>query len=132
MASSEPQNPSDQEVWLCLAELFFLDTEPDQSDFDHAAELVRTKGWTREYTEQLLVQNIAPCAGGNLGYLIYPVIGAWAGFDEKHMTEKISRHIDWRSTKPRWMFLFSDWWCRRILLHLGMNRLLDKLAPNDP
>jgi hypothetical protein len=63
-----------EEIWLALAELFFLDTEPQQHDFDYAVRLLKEAGWNREETERTLIELIAPQVAGNLGYLVWPVI----------------------------------------------------------
>ena len=116
-----------EEVWVRVAELFFLDTEPGEEEFVLVADLIRSQGWSREYTEWLLVRAIAPHAGANLGYLVLPAIGEWAGFNQEKLCKWISQSIAFSRGKPDWYFLISDWWCRRMLNRLGMQRLLKLL-----
>src|SRR5262249_38906123 len=82
---------SEEALWLLLAELFFLDTEPADGDFRRAADALKGAGWTRERAHTTLVELIAPIAGANLGYLLWPVIGEWVGFDRAHLSAKIRR-----------------------------------------
>lgn len=115
---------NEEAIWLALAELFFLDHIPYDTDFTRVADLLRKNSWTRLRTERTLIEAIAPHAGANLGYLIYPVIGAWAQLDSKTLSVKIRRSLSIREKRPRWHFLLSDWWCRRMLLRLGLEQLL--------
>ena len=117
----------EDELWLTLAELFFLDTESLESDFARAAELLKKNGWSRSRTEKTLVQLIAPQVASNIGWGLYPVNGEWAGFDGKVLSEKVRRSITLRAARPDWHFTLLDWWYRRLLNQLGMQRLLNRL-----
>ena len=76
--------PEDREdAWLLLAELFFLDTEHSDQVFQTAAESLKRMGLGREDAENILTYEVAPVAGFNLGYLLWPVIGAWDGLDRE-------------------------------------------------
>jgi hypothetical protein len=118
----------EQRLWVALAELFFLDTEPQDHDFDRVARLLEEANWTPDHTRKTLIELIAPVAGHNLGFLIYPVIGEWAGFDEAKLCKQIQRISDSRSRRPAWCFLLSDWYCEWMLRKLDMDRLLALLA----
>jgi hypothetical protein len=123
---SDPINEST--LCLALAELFFLDNEPSEMDFNRVTNLLNENHWTREQTRDVLVQLIAPNAGANLGFLIYPTVGEWAGFNQNSLYEKIQRSKKIRSNRPKWYFFLSDWWCGRMLRKLGMDRLLCRLS----
>ena len=114
----------DEILWIALAELFFLDTDPDEKNFLRVADLLRQSKWSREQTQEILIKYIAPNAGKNLGFLVYPVIGEWAGFDQDRLCDQIKRSKAMRAKRPGWYFLISDWWCKRILRRLGVERLL--------
>jgi hypothetical protein len=118
---------TEEALWLLLAELFFLDTEPEDGDFRDAAAALKGAGWTRERARSALVELVAPVAGANLGYLIWPVIGEWAGFDRVFLAARIRRSQALRQRRPRWWFWLSDWYCSRMLRALGVERLLARL-----
>ncbi len=116
-----------KQIWLALAELFFLDTEPSERDYEQVAEFLKSKGWSREKTEQTLIQLIAPNYGANVGFLIYPVLGEWAGFDSKVLEAKIVRTQNLRARYPNWYFTISDWLCRKMLKELNLESFLNRL-----
>ena len=118
------ERTTEEALWLSLAELFFLDTEPEQYEYESVAERLKQAGWTRAQTAAILTELIAPVAGVNLGYLVYPVIGEWAGFDADTIITRIERLKKLRETKPRWYFMLQDWNSRRMLKILRMDRLL--------
>lgn len=118
---------NEEDIWLALAELFFLDIEPTEKDFDRVLNLLRDNNWSARKTEATLVKFIAPHIGVNLGFLIYPTVGEWAAFDKEWLSKKIRQSILLRKNKPNWYFFISDWWCRRILYKLGLEKLLNKL-----
>jgi hypothetical protein len=123
----QPQENEQQKIWQTLAELFFLDNEPQEEDFDYAAGLLEDAGWDRNKTRKILVECIAPVAGANVGYLLWPVIGEWAGFDSADLYEKIQKRMLSKEIKPKWYYLFSDWYCERMLKTLGIERLINRL-----
>ena len=118
---------SDEKIWVELAELFFLDTEFDERDFERIAKLLKDSGWSRERTEKTLVQLIAPHVAGNLGHLFWPVIGEWAGFDHDWLCARVRHSKILRTKHPDWYFMISDWWCRKMLRQLDVERLLSRL-----
>ena len=121
---------TEENLWLALANLFFLDSEPDQRDFDNMAEMLQQAGWSREYTRTVLTELIAPVSGKNLGWLIYPIIGGeWAGFDLETLIPEIKSMQQKRATRPRWHFMLQDMNSRRMLRLLEIDRLLHAL-PN--
>ncbi len=120
---------TEEALWLDLANLFFLDTEPDERDFLIMAEKVRQAGWTRAQTAAILTTLIAPVAGPNLGYLLFPVIGEWAGFDAETIIPRVRSLKARRETRPHWHFMLQDWNSRRMLRLLEMDRLL-RLIPD--
>jgi hypothetical protein len=117
----------ERKVWMSLAELFFLDNQSSEADLERAAALVKEQGWSPEETEKALVEVIAPVAGSNLGYLIYPVIGEWDRFEESSLIEKLERRRQAREQKAKWRFFLSDWWSRRMMRSLSMEALLKRL-----
>lgn len=112
---------------LALAELYFLDTEPSEADVVRGLALVTAAGWSREEAAAVLVRFIAPVAGANLGYLVYPVIGAWAGFDKDSLCGQINRLARNRARWPPWFYALSDWYCAWMLKKLGVDRLLSRI-----
>ncbi len=120
--------PTEENLWLGLANLFFLDTEPDQRDFDNMAEMLRQAGWSRDQTRTVLIDLIAPVSGKNLGWLIYPLIGGeWAGFDLETLVSEVRAMQQKRTGRPRWHFMLQDMNSRRMLRLLEMDRLLQAL-----
>jgi hypothetical protein len=105
----------------------YLDSELNEEDFARVAELLKQANWSQTKTEETLVQLIAPHAGANLGYLIWPVSGAWAGFNETWICERVRRSKSLRASRPHWHFLLSDWLSKRMLHQLGINRLLERI-----
>jgi hypothetical protein len=120
--------PGEQEIWPALADLFFLDTAVPSQQLRQVAQLLNDRGWSRQQVERTLVELVAPIAGANLGYLIYPSYGEWAGFDPDWLNERIGRRVRLRARLPRWRFWLSDFWCRRMLIQLRWERLL-RLLP---
>ena len=120
----------ERELWVALAELFFLDTRPQDDDFDRVVRLLVAANWTPEQTRTTLVQLIAPHAGQGFGLLAYPGgIGVFHSFfDKADLCQKVQRSSDLRSQHPKWYFFLSDWYCERMLRKLGMERLLTGLA----
>ncbi len=84
LKSRPPAQITDESVgapfWLDLAELFFLDFEPDESDFENLAERLQRSGISRNLALKILTEEVAPVAGVNLGFGLYPTIGEWSGF----------------------------------------------------
>lgn len=118
---------AEKQIWLALAELFFLDTEPSEMDYERVAGLLKSNGWSREKTERTLIQLIAPNYAANLGFLIYPVIGEWAGFDGKVLESRVVQSQSLRVRYPNWYFSLSDWWCRKMLKALKLESFLNRL-----
>lgn len=115
------------EIWQALAELFFLDTEKDSQDFKYVAKMLKDASWSREETLRTLVELIAPVAGSNLGYLIYPMIGEWAGFDKRQLCQEINKRLARRKKYPQWCFYLQDKYCAWMLKELHVSRLLKQL-----
>ncbi len=118
--------PDKYTLWLALADLFFLDTEPDEEDYQRVADVLKTAGWNKEYTKSALIL-IAPSVKANLGGVIYSVIGNWSGFDKESLGKRIERRESLREKYPNWYFFLQDVHSKWMLKKLGMQRLLDKL-----
>ena len=86
-AGMTPENR--EKAWLLLADLFFLDTEPSEEDYQAAAVRLVQMGLGRKEAGEILLYEVAPIAGANLGYLLWPVIGVWDGFDAGRLCGKI-------------------------------------------
>ena len=120
--------PEDREdAWLLLAELFFLDTEHSDQVFQTAAESLKRMGLGREDAENILIYEVVPVAGVNLGYLLWPVIGAWDGFDREPLCSKIRGYLKRRARRPRWHYFLQDRWLRRMVKMLESEKLLNRL-----
>jgi hypothetical protein len=116
-----------EEVWLLLADLFFLDTEHPDAFYQTAAERLKRMGLGREDAVAILVYEVAPVAGANLGYLFYPVIGVWDGFDRECLCRKIEAYLRRRGARPRWHYFLQDFFLRRMVRTLGPEKLLSRL-----
>jgi hypothetical protein len=116
-----------RDVWLELAELFFLDTEHDDAWHQAVAKKLQERGLGKDEVERILIYEVAPIAGANLGYLVWPVIGEWAGFDREPLCTKIEAYLDRRARHPHWFYLGQDWWMRRMVAKLAPERLLGRL-----
>jgi hypothetical protein len=124
---AEVNRTGEEEVWVALADLFFLDLETDWADVERVADLLRKNGWSRQEVERTLVELIAPVAGGHGGYPLFPLNGIWTGFDRHWLCDRIAQRRLARSTRPGYRFWLSDWWCRCMLRHLDWEPLLRRL-----
>ncbi len=120
--------PKDREdAWLLLADLFFLDVEHSDRAYQTAAESLKRMGLGREDAENILIYEVAPIAGVNLGYLLWPVIGAWDGFDREPLCSQIKGYLQRRARRPRWHYFLQDRWLRRMVKILELEKLLNLL-----
>ena len=116
-----------EKAWLLLADLFFLDTEPSEEDYQAtAAHLVRM-GLGRKEAGEILLYEVAPIAGANLGYLLWPVIGVWDGFDAEHLCGKIRRYVERRAARPQWHYYLQDRFMRWMVRQLETEKLLSRM-----
>jgi hypothetical protein len=115
------------DVWLELAELFFLDTEHDDAWCEAVAKKLRERGLGKDEVERILIYEVAPIAGANFAYLAWPIIGEWGAFDREHLCRKIEGYLDRRARRPPWFYLGQDWWMRWMVRKLAPERLLDRL-----
>jgi hypothetical protein len=122
-----PRSDDQSDVWLELAELFFLDTEHDDAWYQAVAKKLSERGLSKGKVERILIDEVAPIAGANCGYLIWPVIGEWAGFDREQLCSDIETYLDRRARRPRWFYLGQHWWMRRMVAMLAPERLLGRL-----
>jgi hypothetical protein len=117
--------PEDREqVWLLLADLFFLDTEHPDAFYKSTAERLKRLGVTRQNAENILVYEVAPVAGANLGYLLWPVIGDWGGFEREALFSAIHAYVGRRALRPRWYYFLQDCWSRWMVRKLCSERFL--------
>ncbi len=120
--------PEDREkAWLLLADLFFLDTEPSERDYQTTAERLRQLGLGREEAEKILLYEVAPIAGANLGYLLWPVIGVWDGFDAADLCSKIGAYARRRAGRPQWHYFLQDRFIRWMVRQLEPEKLLSRM-----
>jgi hypothetical protein len=113
-----------EEIWLLLADLFFLDTEHPDAFYKSTAERLKRLGVTRQNAEHILVYEVAPVAGANLGYLLWPVIGDWGGFEREALFSAIRSSVRRRASRPRWNYFLQDRWLRWMVPRLGSERLM--------
>ncbi len=116
-----------EKAWLLLADLFFLDTEPDELDFQSAAEGLAEMSIKREEAEDILIHEVAPVAGANLGYLIWPVFGVWSGFDAADLYGRIGAHAKRRAARPQWQCAIQDRFMRWMVRQLEPERLWSRM-----
>ncbi len=117
--------PEDRErVWLLLADLLFLDTEHSDAVYKSTAETLTRLGIKRRDAEDILIYEVAPLAGANLGYLLWPVIGDWAGFDREDLSSAIRSYLRRRASRSRWHYCLQDRRMRWMVSRLGAERLL--------
>lgn len=124
MTAPAPPRPTEESLWLALAELFFLDTEPGPGAYERVAELLQQAGWTRQQTRTVLIEIITPVAGANLGWLVYPVIGEWAGFSPETLLPQLRAMQQKRASRSRLRLYLQDMNSRRMLKKLEADRLL--------
>lgn len=129
--TGEPGVNHEEEIWPALADLFFLDTEPQPEQFQSVARFLIERGYGRQEVERALIERVAPVAGANLGYLLYPIVtGEWAGFDPDLLCEEIGRWRRRRARLPGWCIWVTDRWCHRMLCQMRWERLLTLLPPH--
>jgi hypothetical protein len=116
-----------EKAWVLLADLFFLDTEPDELDYQRAAERLTGIGLTRDEAEKILLYEVAPIAGANLGYLLWPVIGVWDGFDAGDMCGKIRPCVERRAGRPQWHYFLQDRFMRWMVRQLEPEKLWSRM-----
>ncbi len=116
-----------EKAWVLLADLFFLDTEPSDTDWQYTAERLKEMGLGRKEAEEILVREVAPVAGGNLGYLLYPVIGVWAGFDEADIVGRVRLHIGRGARGPQWRYRLEDRFMRWMVRQLEPEKLWSRM-----
>ena len=112
-----------EKAWLLLADLFFLDTQPTEADYQATARVLVQMGLGRKQAEEILLYEVAPVAGANLGYLLYPVIGEWDGFDAGHLCAKIRPFVERRAVRPQWHYFLQDRFMRWMVRQLEPEKL---------
>ena len=116
-----------EKAWLLLADLFFLDTEPSEEDYQATAARLVEIGLGRKEATEILLYEVAPIAGANLGYLLYPVIGVWDGFDAEHLCGKIRRYVERRAARRQWHYYLQDRFMRWMVRQLEAEKLLSRM-----
>jgi hypothetical protein len=116
-----------EQAWLLLADLFFLDTEPTERDYQYTAQRLTQMGVGCEEAEHILIYEVAPVAGANLGYLLYPVIGVWDGFDAGHLCGKIGAYVERRAGRPQWHYFLQDGFMRWMVRQLEPEKLWSRM-----
>jgi len=72
-----------KESWLALSDLFLVTDV--SSSYDSIGSVCAASTFTSDELEQILIQEVMPVCGWNL----LSVAGAWSGFDEQWLLEKI-------------------------------------------
>ncbi len=120
--------PEDREkAWLLLADLFVLDTEPSEWDYQATAERLQQIRLGRQEAEKILLYEVAPVAGANLGYLLWPVIGVWGAFEPEPMCAGIGAYVKRRAARPQWHYFLQDRFMRWMLRQLEPEKLLSRM-----
>ena len=71
------------QAWIRLADLLFVDNEWDERHWESTGHWLRAHGFDARTVRAILVHEVAPVAGANFAYLLYPIIpSVWAGFDD--------------------------------------------------
>ena len=84
-------------------------------------------GLGRKEAGEILLYEVAPIAGANLGYLLWPVIGVWDGFDAEHLCGKIRRYVERRAARPQWHYFLQDRFMRWMVRQLETEKLLSRM-----
>ena len=113
-------------VCLELANLFFLDTEHSENFHKLAANHLKETSLSVTELRQILEKQVAPVAGVNLGYLIFPVIGEWSGFDKEDLAQKIKYYSNKRNKRPQWLYCIQDFFVRRMIKDLETEKFFQK------
>jgi hypothetical protein len=116
-----------EKAWLLLADLFFLDTEPTEDDYQATAARLVEMGLGRKEAGEILLNEVAPIAGANLGYLLWPVNGVWDGFDAEHLCGKIRCYVERRAARPQWHYYLQDRFMRWMVGQLDTEKLLSRM-----
>lgn len=75
-------------VWTALAELF-LDTELQDFDYRHIADILRASGYTGHELEKMLKDEVAPVFDGNL----HIAAGEWQPWDAEFVKNRMLDHL---------------------------------------
>ena len=84
-------------------------------------------GLGRKEAGEILLYEVAPIAGANLGYLMWPVIGVWDGFDAGHLCGKIRRYVERRAARRQWHYYLQDRFMRWMVRQLETEKLLGRM-----
>ncbi|MBA4008373.1 MAG: hypothetical protein C0486_06315 [Erythrobacter sp.] len=103
-------------VWCALSDAF-LDTELDERDYRHMAEVIRAQGFTAAEAEAMFRTEVAPAFAENL----WSVAGQWAGWSEQTVQERVLENRNrafagWTNRLMLGKFLDEEW--ARIAAHL--------------
>ena len=113
------------EIWMHLAKLFFDGEVLDENRIKETAALLNSAGWSRDQTKNALLHLIAPHAKRNLGFGLPTAIGEEDLLERDNLvplifiTEKLRMTHQW----PHYFFI-QDWFNKRLLKKLGIERLL--------
>lgn len=127
--SSDPSDPADDnlKLWVELANLFFLDHDPQDSEYQEAIGKLRRAGWSKDVAKRFLVEHLAPALGGNVGFLIYPANGEWSCFRKEDVRDRVLRSVRRRRSRPGWVNKLCDAFFERMMRTLDVDRLLSGL-----
>ena len=112
------------ELIIAISELLFLDHSPEEYSYSHVKNLIQKSKIPTKKIEEFTIQYIAPVCAPNLGYLIYPVIGAWDGFDKEDLLEKIQKEIQKREKRLSIINKMRDRFFRRMIYKLEFGKLI--------
>ena len=109
-----------EELIVAISELLFLDHSPEEYSYSHVKNLIQKSNIPTKKIEEFTIQYIAPACAPNLGYLIYPVIGAWDGFDKDELIPKIQK----RKKRLPIMNKVRDGFFKRMIYKLEFGKLI--------
>ena len=109
-------------MWAAISDLF-LDTEPDDNDFEYIATVLAESPYSTSDLKAILTDEVAPVLRWNF----LQVAGEWVGFDSQWLEEQILQ----RASNRRWFRW--NWGARLIKEHwqIVLDRVDQKRNTSD-